>query len=146
MTSPIRLIVTGRQSRLQFGPAYGPGRAVLRGAAAAARPTASLSDKIAGLIRIAAPRYGVGGNTGSVGVTPPRAPLPVIIRGNQPQSRLAAAPRHLREKPGSGLTEGKHRPVATYPVHIRSLAKGTEHGRTETVRDCTKTGREREHE
>jgi hypothetical protein len=118
MTSPLRLKVTGRQTRLQFGTPESLSRARNRSgaAAAAARPTRSLSDRILGLFRIAAPGYGVGGNPGSVSAFLPRVTLPVVIRGDEPQSRLAAAPRHAGEKSGGGLTKGKHRLVLC-PVH-----------------------------
>ena len=123
MTSPLRLVVTGRQTRIQFGAKESVHRRTTR-------PMASLAEAIATLIRIAAtvlPR--LRSNPGSVSATTsPRSAAGVIIGGYQPQSRLAAAPRHLREQPGGGLTEGKHRLVLC-PVHIRSLAEGTVHGR-----------------
>ena len=129
MTSPIRLKVTGRQTRLQFGPTPGMKEPVTGGRlSAGSKAPRSLPETILELIRIAAPRYGVGGNPGSVSAFLPRVPLPVVIRGDEPQSRLAAAPRHAGEKPGSGLTKGKHRLVLC-PVHNRSLAEGTVHGR-----------------
>lgn len=128
--SPVRIKVTGRQVRFKFGIPESVLKARSRSgmAAAAARPTGSLLEAILAPFRIAALGYGVGSKAGSVSVSPPRASLPVVIRGHQPQSWFAAAFRKLFQQPRSGFTKGKHRLFVSHPVHTRSLDEGAMHG------------------